>query len=151
MQRNQDTPVRMIAAIFISLALLAMLELVFVAWLWDKVGFANMLLLVLGTGIVGALIARKNAREAFMVLLDGGMPSSKAAKQLFDAVAFFIAAVLLIIPGIISDIAGLMILLPLTRKLLFERYVRKIFPGFPTSGQHGDNGHAIDIKAEKMD
>lgn len=105
-----------------------MLELVLVVWLWDKVGFANMLLLVFGTGIVGALIARKNAREAFKVLLDGKIPSSGAARQIFDAVAFFIAAALLIIPGIISDIAGLLLILPFMRKILFDRYVREIFP-----------------------
>ena len=157
---------RLIAAIFFSLAVLAMVELVLVVWLWDKVGFINMVLLVFGTGMLGAIIARKNAREAFRALMEGRLPSTGAARQIFDAVAFFIAAALLIIPGIVSDIAGLLLLLPMTRKMLFERYVGKIFPRASASGQdnisahesfrqtrqvNGDTGQVIDIKAEKVD
>lgn len=111
-------------AMFLILACLAGLEFFSIAWIWQKIGGVPTLVIVLGTGIIGALIARKNAKKALSSLLKGNVSNSGPAKQMFDTVAFFLAAALLIIPGILTDIIGLVILLPWTRNFLFNKYLK---------------------------
>lgn len=152
-------------AMFLSLAFLAVLEFFSIAWIWQKIGGFNTLVIVLGTGIIGAFIARKNAKEAFRRLLKGNTSTSGPAKQMFDAVAFFLAAALLIIPGIITDVAGLIILLPFTRSFLFNKYLKnsaadqQFSSGYKTAQNFrnykqkplDDSESVIDIQAEDVD
>ena len=77
--------------------------------LWETVG------LVIFTGFFGAYLARA---QGLMVIQDmrrdlaeGRMP----APRLIDGVMILIAGVLLITPGLITDIAGFLLLLPAVR------------------------------------
>ena len=109
-----------IAAIFLFLLCLTIFELYSLSYIAGRIGFINTLIVVLGTGLVGAVIARKNAKTALTKLLKGDTRSGTPARQMFDAVAFFIAAALLIIPGILTDIAGLILLMPFTRTAIYN-------------------------------
>lgn len=151
-------------AMFISLVCLTVLEFYSVAWLWHKTNGLVTLIIVLGTGIIGAFIARKNAKEALRRLLKGqNFSKSGPAKQVFDAIAFFLAAALLIIPGIITDFLGLLLLLPLTRSLLFKKFIKgsavdtKVSSSFKTgkNANHykkhlDDSDSVIDVQAEEV-
>ena len=113
-----------IAALFLFLLCLTFFELYSLSFVVARIGLINTLFLVLGTGFVGAVIARKNAKAALTKLLKGDTRSGAPARQMFDAVAFFIAAALLIIPGIITDVAGLILLMPFTRNALYNHLAR---------------------------
>ena len=138
-------------AMFLSLACLAVLEIFSISWVWQKIGGPATLLVVLGTGIIGALIARKNAKAALSSLLKGNITASGPAKQIFDTVAFFLAAALLIIPGIITDIVGLLILLPITRVFLFNKYVRNSAADKKFSSCYQSAKHLGNLKQKSPD
>lgn len=73
------------------------------------------LILILGTGVVGAYFARlEGLRILYSIrseFAQGHMPTEK----LLDGLIVLIAGVVLITPGLLTDIAGLMLLIPLTR------------------------------------
>jgi UPF0716 protein FxsA len=152
---------RIIIAMFISLVILAILELFSIAWIWHRIGGASTILIILGTGIIGAFIARKNAKKALKRLMKGAPSDAGPAKQMFDAVAFFLAAALLIIPGVITDVIGLLLLLPFTRSVLYSKLIKKseagqqFTTGFnstrykPESSLNLDS--VIDVQAEEVE
>ena len=115
----------------ILLVIFAFLILLFLAELWSiglvasRIGLIPTIVIVLGTGALGALIAKENAKTAIKDILEGNRSSGLPAKRVVDAVAFLIAAVLLIIPGLVTDAAGLILLLPATRAAIFAHLKRK--------------------------
>ena len=152
---------RILIAMFISLVVMALLELYSIAWVWQRIGGARTIIIIIGTGIIGAVIARKNAKKALKQLMKGTHSDAGPAKQMFDAVAFFIAAALLIIPGLITDVAGLLLLLPLTRSVLFRKLIKnseagkQFSSGFNTSRHREkntlDSDSVIDVQAEEVE
>ena len=76
------------------------------------------ILLVLGGGIVGAWVARwqgmRTAMRAQNQMASGVLPTA----EMTDGLLIAVAAVLLIIPGVLTDVLGLALLLPPTRALL---------------------------------
>ena len=109
-------------AIFLFLICLASMELYFISFVAARLGILGTLILVLGTGVLGAVVARKNAKLAIANLMKGDFRSGPPERQMFDAVVFFIAAALLIIPGILTDVAGLILLFPGTRSALYRNF-----------------------------
>lgn len=79
------------------------------------IGLANTIALVIVTGVIGAIMARA---QGFMVLMQirrdmdaGRMP----APRLMDGVMILVAGVLMITPGLITDGAGFLLLMPPVR------------------------------------
>ena len=154
----------MIAIIFFFLILLILAELYCLVSLSEIIGFWESVAIILSTGIIGAVIARKNAKIALTNLLKGRF-SSTPEKQIFDAISLFTAAALLLIPGLITDIAGLFLLLPWTRNRLFNKLkINKLGqrqgqnqPSSSTCRQHNSSGKrpaansVIDIDAEEVE
>ena len=95
-----------------------------------RLGILDTLLLIFGTGILGAYLARMEGfRILYRVQRDmaaGIMPT----EQLFDGLLVLIAGVVLITPGLLTDIAGLILLFPVTRypvKTIIRNRVRNRF------------------------
>jgi UPF0716 protein FxsA len=147
---------------FISLMLMVFIEIYAFTWVCSKIGGIKTLIIVLGTGIIGAVMARNHAKDALRQLMKRkGENSAAPARQMFDAVAFFLAAALLIIPGIITDIIGILILLPPTRAFLYSKFIknsegeREFTAGFNSTRHRSrtsiEPDSAIDITAEEVD
>ncbi|QDT01409.1 FxsA family protein [Adhaeretor mobilis] len=110
---------------FFRLLLLFTLIPVLEVWLLFRLsgqfGFFTTIAVVLGTGIVGAWLAKLQGFLALNALraeiIQGRMPTAR----IVDGVLILIAGVVLITPGILTDIAGIALLLPPVRSV-----VRKI-------------------------
>ena len=93
-----------------------------------RLGTLNTLLLVFGTGLVGAWLARMEGLRILYQIrreMDSGRVPSE---QLFDGVLVLIAGIVLITPGLLTDAAGLLLLFPPTRypiKRLLRRWLEK--------------------------
>jgi UPF0716 protein FxsA len=94
------------------------LELALLMALGRWLGIVFTLGLIVGTGIVGAWMAKRQGlavlREIRRELEEGRLP----AKGLLDGVLLLLAAALLLTPGVLTDIVGLALLLPATRHRL---------------------------------
>ena len=106
--------------------LMPLIELAVLLKVHDVVGLVNTLAIVIITGFVGAFLARA---QGIMVLAqikrdlaEGRMP----APRLMDGVMILIAGVLLITPGLITDAAGFLLLIPAVRTIIRAWLKRKL-------------------------
>ena len=110
--------------LFLCFTLVPVIELYLLIQLGAAVGALNTVLLVILTGAAGAYLARiQGLQTLFRVrerLQNGEMP----AEDMLDAMLIFAAGVVLLTPGLLTDIAGLLILFPATR-LVFKRWLRQ--------------------------
>ena len=91
----------------------------------SEIGAVNTILLILTTAIVGIWYARY---EGFNTLRSGMSQLVKNELPLYDIVsgaAIAFAALLLILPGFATDIVGVLLVFPLTRKIILSKYSKK--------------------------
>ncbi len=94
------------------------LELILLIQLGRHVGFWPTAALVLGTGIVGAWLARREGvkvlRAVNTEMAEGRMPTD----HLLDGLLILIAGAVLLTPGLLTDAAGFVLLVPPGRRLI---------------------------------
>ncbi len=116
----------MLIRLFMIFTLIPIVELYLLMTVSDYVGGLNALLLVIVTGFLGAYFARLQGAQTMLRVkanLDQGLTP---AEDMLDALLIFVAGVVLITPGLLTDIAGLLILFPATR-FRFKRFLRRKF------------------------
>ena len=91
----------------------------------SEIGALNTILLILTTAVVGIWYARY---EGFNTLRSGMSQLVKNELPLYEIVsgaAIAFAALLLILPGFATDIIGILLVFPVTRKIILKKYSRK--------------------------
>ena len=114
------------------------IEVTILANIVGWIGGLNTLVLIVVTGIVGAALAKQAGigvmKQIQTELAYGRMPTG----SLVDGAIILVAGVLLVTPGVLTDLLGLMLLVPAVRKvvkrLLKHRFERAI-----------QNGQIIDV------
>ncbi|OGR20621.1 MAG: membrane protein FxsA [Desulfobacula sp. RIFOXYA12_FULL_46_16] len=123
----------MLLKLFLCFTLIPVLEVYLLIKVGSVIGGINTILLVIVSGFLGAWLARLEGMNTLvrlkMNLQQGLMP----AEELLDGVIIFIAGVVLITPGFITDIMGLLLLWPVTRNKL-KRFLRKKFDELQLQG-----------------
>ena len=88
----------------------------------SQIGALNTVLLILVTAIAGIWYARY---ESFNTLRSGMSQLVKNEMPLYEIVsgaAIAFAALLLILPGFATDIIGILLIFPVTRKIILSKY-----------------------------
>ena len=114
-----------VAALFVAVPIL---EFTILIEIGRRIGTLYTLLLVFGTGIAGAILAKMEGMRIVTKLQENLRAGIMPAEQLFDGMLVLIAGVLLITPGLLSDLTGLLLLFPPTRypfKAFLRRTVRQ--------------------------
>ena len=91
----------------------------------SQIGAFNTVLLILTTAIVGVAYARY---EGFNTLKSGIGQLVKNEIPVYEIVSgatLAFAAFLLILPGFATDIIGILLVIPLTRKIILNKFIRK--------------------------
>lgn len=98
--------------------LLPLVELAVLIQVGRMIGLGWTLALVMVTGLVGATLARRQGLRAWLAiraeLQNGRMPGG----TLVDGLLILIGGIVLLTPGILTDIAGFALLIPGTRRAL---------------------------------
>jgi UPF0716 protein FxsA len=101
-------------------------ELALLIEIGRRIGTAPTLLLIVVTGIVGASLARRQGlgvlREVQSETAAGRLP----AGSLVDGVIILIAAALLVTPGVLTDAAGFLCLVPAFRQAVKRELLRRL-------------------------
>ena len=114
--------------------------------LGSQIGAFNTILLIYITAFFGVIYARY---EGFNTLKSGMSQMVKNELPVYEIVsgaALTFAALLLILPGFATDILGLLIIFPPSRKLIFKRVSTKQKPN--VKEQDFINGEFEDIEDE---
>ena len=132
-----------------SLLLLLVIVPIIEIYLFIKVGLYigafNTILLILLTAIIGIMYARyegfNTLRSGMSQLIKNQMP----VYEIISGAALAFAALLLILPGFATDLIGLLLIFPFTRKLFFKK-VSNNYSDKNNKKQDFINGEFEDIK-----
>jgi UPF0716 protein FxsA len=85
-------------------------------------GVATTIWLVLVTGFVGASLARRQGLQTWLSIQRETQQGKMPAASMVDAMMIFVAGVLLITPGMMTDVVGFSLLVPPVRAFLRNRF-----------------------------
>ena len=143
--------------LFILFIGIPIIEIYLLAWVGAEIGFLNTLALVIITGVVGASLAKSQGLEVLRQMQVSMGQGSLPTGALADGALILIAGALLITPGVLTDVIGFLLLVPVTRwaaRKFVIRWAKKkmaqghvhVWGGAPGRGaawtsQQGSPGH----------
>tara|TARA_B100000963_G_scaffold315277_1_gene294294 strand:- start:19451 stop:19876 length:426 start_codon:yes stop_codon:yes gene_type:complete len=111
--------------VLLSIILVPIIEIYLFIKIGGQIGALNTILLIFITAVTGIIYARyeglNTLRSGFSQLIKNETP----AYEIISGAAIAFGALLLIVPGFATDILGFLIILPITRKLIFGKITKK--------------------------
>ena len=112
-------------SVLISIILVPVIEIYLFIKIGSQIGAFNTISLIFITAIIGIIYARyeglNTLKSGFTQLVKNELP----AYEIISGATIAFAAVLLIIPGFMTDIIGFLLIFPLTRKLILNKFSSK--------------------------
>ena len=112
--------------VMLAIILVPVIEIYLFIKIGSQIRAFNTISLIFVTAIVGVFYARyegiNTIKSGFSQLIKNELP----AYEIISGATIAFAAILLIIPGFATDIFGLLLIFPLTRRLILGRLVNKI-------------------------
>jgi UPF0716 protein FxsA len=112
-------------SILLSIILIPVIEIFLLIKIGSQIGAITTILLIFTTAIVGVYYAKY---EGLNTLKSGFEQISKNKAPTYEMItgaAIAFAALLLIIPGFATDVIGFLIIFPLSRNFLLEKFFSK--------------------------
>ena len=112
--------------VILSIILIPIVEIYLFIKIGTNIGTFNTISLVFITAVIGVVYARyeglNTLRSGFTQLIRNESP----AYEIISGAAIAFAALLLIIPGFATDMIGFLLILPITRKLIFGKVFKNV-------------------------
>ena len=112
-------------SILLALILVPVIEIYLLINIGSQIGAILTIILIFLTAITGIYYAKY---EGLNTLKSGFIQLSKnetPAYEMLSGAAIALAAILLIIPGFLTDIFGFLIIFPISRKFIFNKFIKK--------------------------
>ena len=111
--------------VLITIILVPIIEIYLFIKIGGQIGAFTTISLIFITAVIGIIYARyeglNTLKSGFSHLVKNELP----AYEIISGAAIAFAALLLIIPGFATDILGFLLVFPLTRKLMFGKFIKK--------------------------
>ena len=111
--------------IFITIILVPIIEIYLLIKIGSEIGAITTILLIFTTAVVGVYYAKY---EGLNTLKSGFIQLSKDISPTYEMIsgaAIAFAALLLIIPGFATDLFGFLLIFPLSRKIILNKFSTK--------------------------
>ena len=111
--------------ILVSIILIPIIEIYLLIKIGTQIGAITTILLIFSTAIIGVYYAKY---EGLNTIKSGFIQLSKneaPAFEILSGAAIAFAALLLIVPGFVTDIVGFSLIFPPSRKLIFKNLSKK--------------------------
>ena len=108
----------MLVRLTLLFVLVPLIELAILVYLGTIIGALYTVLIVVLTGILGAILTRSQGLAILSRIRINVRRGILPANELFDGALILIGGLLLLTPGIITDIAGFALLVPQTRRII---------------------------------
>ena len=112
-------------SIFFTIILVPAIEIYLLIKIGSQIGAITTILLIFSTAVIGVYYAKF---EGLNTLKSGFLQLSRNESPTYEVIsgaAIAFAALLLIIPGFITDIIGFLLIFPVSRKLFFGKISKK--------------------------
>ena len=114
--------------ILLTIFLVPAVEIYLLIKIGSQIGAVTTIFLIFATAVIGIYYAKY---EGLNTLKSGFTQLSKnetPAYEVISGAAIAFAALLLIIPGFATDTLGFLLIFPYSRKLIFNKFVKKFQP-----------------------
>ena len=101
------------------------LEIFLMIKIGGKIGALNTVLLIFFTAIIGVYFARLQGIQTIKSGLNSLYKNETPIYEIISGASIAFAALLLIVPGFLTDLIGFILLFPLTRNFLFKFIFKK--------------------------
>ena len=112
-------------SIFLAIIVIPVLEIYLLIKIGSQIGAITTILLIFTTAIIGIYYAKyeglNTLRSGFSQLSRNETPTY----EVISGAAIAFAAILLIIPGFLTDLLGFLLIFPITRKIIFSNFTKK--------------------------
>ena len=111
--------------LLLSILLVPVVEIYLLIKIGSQIGAITTILLIFSTAVIGVYYAKF---EGLNMLKSGFLQLSRNESPKYEVIsgaAIAFAALLLIIPGFITDIVGFLLIFPVSRKLFFSKISKK--------------------------
>ena len=115
----------MLLMLMLLFVLVPLVELTILVYLGTIIGALYTILIVVLTGILGAILTRSQGLAVLSKIRINLQHGVLPANELFDGALILIGGLLLLTPGIITDILGLAALVPRTRHII-QKLIRSL-------------------------
>ena len=145
---KRHRPMRLIPALIALFIVLPFVELYLLFKLAGATSAEVALGIVIGTGILGGILARSQGLAVLRRLRNDLRQGKLPTDALLDGAFVLVGGVLLLTPGMITDTVGFVLLIPPTRALLKKLLKKKLV--VLVSGRDSDRGYT-DVDFEVKD
>jgi UPF0716 protein FxsA len=117
----------MFVRLFLLFTLVPLVELALLIKIGSLIGTLDTIIIIVFTGVVGTLAVRAAGIQCLIRVQSELRSGSFPADEMFNGILILLAGALLIIPGLITDTVGFLLLVPLPRKVMkqwLKRYVK---------------------------
>tara|TARA_B100001057_G_scaffold97325_1_gene94100 strand:- start:3703 stop:4128 length:426 start_codon:yes stop_codon:yes gene_type:complete len=114
--------------ILLTIILIPAVEIYLLIKIGSQIGAMSTIILIFTTAIIGVYYAKY---EGLNTLKSGFAQISRnetPAYEVISGAAIAFAALLLIIPGFVTDTLGFLLILPFSRKMIFNKLAKKFKP-----------------------
>lgn len=151
----------MIGKVLLLFTVVPAVELYLLITIGQHLGAGPTIGIVLGTGLVGAWLARREGARVMRQWQESMARGEIPKEGVISSVLVLVGGVLLVTPGVVTDVTGLLLLVPWTRRLaaaVVRRQVERRFQlqtfvagaaGLGDLG--GPRGPVIDVDAVEVD
>tara|TARA_B100000902_G_C26427562_1_gene489927 strand:- start:46 stop:471 length:426 start_codon:yes stop_codon:yes gene_type:complete len=112
--------------VILSIILVPIIEIYLFIEIGSQIGAFNTISLIIITAIIGVFYARyeglNTLRSGFSQLIKDQAPTY----EIISGAAIAFAALLLMIPGFLTDIIGFVLIFPFTRKFFFRKFSKNL-------------------------
>lgn len=126
----------MLGKLILLFTVIPVLELYILIQIGSRIGAFTTIMLVLVTGVTGAFLAKLQGLRVWLTIQNEMAEHRLPGDHLIDAVLILAAGVTLITPGLLTDIAGFLILIPATRAPI-RNFVKAKLTRMMDRGQFG--------------
>ncbi len=110
---------------FLIFIVLPAIEIFLMIKIGGQIGALNTVMLIFFTAVVGVYFARIQGMRTLKDGITNLYQNKTPIFELISGASIAIAAVLLIIPGFFTDLLGFTLLVPFTRKILFNVLIKR--------------------------
>ena len=111
--------------IFLSIILVPVVEIFLLIKIGSQIGAVTTILLIFTTAIVGIYYAKYEGLNTLKSGFEQISENKTPTYEMLSGAAIAFAALLLIIPGFMTDIFGFLLIFPISRKLIFNKIAKK--------------------------
>lgn len=115
----------MLAYLIVLFLLLPFIDLYLLIELTSHIGFPATLGLIIATGIIGAFVVKREGRNV-LGKLQRSVSAQEISRNLLEGVLLAVGGLMLLSPGLITDLIGFMMVLRPTRERIMLKIASKM-------------------------